>query len=218
MSILRSTIVCCCILTSVLFAQSVADIDARANKPTQSALLRSGTPNWKQVIAKPSPLEVSVSVPDPAKIQFGTPFQFQVEIRNLGTEPVTLPTSLLSTNMEEAAKQGGSVELATLVIHMNDETGVSYPASESIELWGSPNQPGTLAVLNRGESIRVEGIGGLRPHSVGPTPNVATKARLDVTFTVESSRLLANGTSYQHDPVYWVHSPSRYEVYLQPSQ
>jgi hypothetical protein len=201
-----------------MFAQSVADIDARGNKPSPTALRRDGAPNWKQIIAKPSPLEVSVSVPDPSKIQFGTPFPFQVEIRNLGTEPVTLPTSLLSANMEEAAKQRGSVELATLVIHMNDDDGVSYPASESIELWGSPNQPGTLVVLNRGESIRVEGIGGLRSHTVSPVSNVATKARLDVTFTVESSRLLANGKSYQHDPIYWVHSPTNYEVYLQPSR
>ena len=218
MRILRSTIVLFCICTSVLFAQTVADIDARANKPTQSAVRNSGAPNWKQVIAKPSPLELSVSVPDPAKIQFGNPFQFQVEIRNLGAEPVTLPTSLLWSSVEAAAKQGDNIELATLVIHMNDQDGASYPASESIVFYGSPDQPGTLTVLNRGESIRVMGTGGMRPNSAHSAPIVATKARLDVTFTLESARMLANSKTYHHDPIYWIHSPSSYEVYLQPTQ
>jgi putative transcriptional regulator len=122
-----------------------------------------GAPDWRD----PHALEVELLRVSPADVDPAEPFEAEFRVLNTGRAPIDIPVSphLSDLQPSDASLDFTYFSLALVAEVAAEPEGPAVSSLGFVELYGSPDQDGTMVVLKPGEWIRVTANIKLQPRS-----------------------------------------------------
>jgi hypothetical protein len=127
----------------------LTDPNTLSTSPTGGGGIGSGYSGMKLTAL---PIELRVLRFDQQSAEFGTPITFEISLKNVGTQSITIPWS---PDREAIEREGQRSERLLLSLGAVDANGREYRFG-SIVLSGSPSIRGSLETLSPGETATIK--------------------------------------------------------------
>ena len=166
-----------------------------------------GAPDWRD----PHALGVELLRVTPADVNPAEPFEAEFRVLNTGRAPIDIPVSphLSDLQPSDASLDFNYFSLALVADVAAEPEGPAVSSLGFVELYGSPDQDGTMVVLKPGEWIRVTANVKLQPRS-WPTEPVSTRFRGEFWLRKNTFHPHPGGKFTQIQNLYPNHTPTKW--------
>jgi len=166
-----------------------------------------GAPDWRD----PHALGVELLRVSPADVNAAEPFEAEFRVLNTGRAPIDIPVSphLSDLQPSDPSLDFSYFSLALVADVAGEPGGPDVSSVGFVELYGSPDQDGTMVVLKPGEWIRVTANVKLQPRS-WPMEQVSARFRGEFWLHKNTFHPHPGGKFTEVQNLYPNHTPTKW--------